>query len=105
MKLRPALLSDAALLRDWESRPHVRAAIGDDAGFDWETELRRDPAWRELLVAELDGRPIGFLQIIDPAREETRYWGDVEDDLRAIAIWIGAAIGRASCRASVCPYV
>src|SRR5690606_15444951 len=39
---------------------------------------------------------IGFIQIIDPAREETHYWGDVPDDLRAIDIWIGEAsdLGR-----------
>jgi aminoglycoside 6'-N-acetyltransferase len=47
------------------------------------------PDWREQLVAERDGRPIGFIQIIDPAREETRYWGDVPANLRAIDIWIG----------------
>lgn len=33
--------------------------------------------------------PIGFIQIIDPAREESRYWGDCPDGLRAIDIWIG----------------
>ncbi|MCW5924126.1 MAG: GNAT family N-acetyltransferase [Saprospiraceae bacterium] len=37
------------------------------------------------------GRPIGFAQIIDPVREETHYWGDVPDNLRAIDIWIGEA--------------
>jgi RimJ/RimL family protein N-acetyltransferase len=37
------------------------------------------------------GRPIGFVQIIDPAREESHYWGDCEPNLRAIDIWIGEA--------------
>src|SRR5690606_9634862 len=37
----------------------------------------------------LNGRPIGFLQIIDPFEEESHYWGDVEENLRAIDIWIG----------------
>ena len=29
------------------------------------------------------------MQIIDPAEEETHYWGDVAAWLRAIDIWIG----------------
>ena len=29
------------------------------------------------------------MQIIDPAGEPTRYWGDCERNLRAIDIWIG----------------
>ena len=57
--------------------------------WNWEVELARDPDWREQLIAELDGRPIGFVQIIDPAREETRYWGDVAAGFRALDIWIG----------------
>ncbi len=40
--------------------------------------------------------PIGFVQIIDPAREDSHYWGDVGPGLRAIDIWIGeeAYLGR-----------
>ena len=39
---------------------------------------------------------IGFVQIIDPAREDSHYWGDIAVDLRAIDIWIGEAayLGR-----------
>ena len=51
--------------------------------------MPRRPSWREFLIAERDGRPIGFIQIIDPAGEETHYWGDVAPNLRAIDIWIG----------------
>ncbi len=40
-------------------------------------------------MAVLDDRPIGFIQIIDPATEETHYWGDIHDNLNAIDIWIG----------------
>ena len=29
------------------------------------------------------------MQIIDPAREESRYWGDVPEGLRAVDLWIG----------------
>lgn len=89
MLLRPATLRDLARLRLWDGKPHVAAAGSSDDGFDWEAELSRQVAWRELLIAETDGRAIGFLQIIDPAEEETRYWGEVETGLRAIDIWIG----------------
>ncbi len=96
MILRPAKLSDLARLRQWDSNPHVAAAGGSDDAFDWQVELPRRLAWRELLIAESDGRAIGFVQIIDPAEEETRYWGEVEAGLRAIDIWIGeeADLGR-----------
>ena len=57
--------------------------------WQWEVELHRRPDWREQLIAEVRGRPVGFIQIIDPAREETRYWGDIAPNLRAIDIWIG----------------
>ena len=42
-------------------------------------------------MAELSGRPIGAMQIIDPRTEQTHYWGEGEPNLRAIDIWIGAA--------------
>jgi aminoglycoside 6'-N-acetyltransferase len=47
-------------------------------------------------MAEVDRRPIGVLVIIDPALEETRYWGDVAPNRRAIDIWIGepSELGR-----------
>ena len=88
--LRPATPAEAPLLRHWDEQPHVIASDPND-DWHWETQLAYYPDWREQLVAELDGRPIGFLQIIDPAREESHYWGDVPADLRAIDIWIGEA--------------
>ncbi len=96
MILRSATLADLALLRRWDAQPHVAAASGDDDWFDWAEELPRRVPWRELLIAGSAGRPIGFLQIIDPAEEETHYWGDVAPQLRAIDIWIGDAadLGR-----------
>jgi aminoglycoside 6'-N-acetyltransferase len=87
MRLRRARPNDLELLRWWSGQPHVLAATDDDWG--WETELARAPEWREQLIAELDGRPIGFVQIIDPALEDSHYWGDVGPNLRAIDIWIG----------------
>ena len=95
--LRPAEPTNQALLRRWDAKPHVIAGRGDDDGFyDWEIELRRRPEWRELLIAESTGRPIGFVQIMDPAREESHYWVPVDENLRAIDIWIGdeANLGR-----------
>lgn len=93
--LRLATVDDLALLRRWDEAPHVVAADPND-DWEWETELLRRPEWREFLIAELDGRPIGFLQIIDPAREDSHYWGDCPPDLRAVDIWIGEAdmLGR-----------
>lgn len=96
VKLRSAAPSDLAVLRRWAVQPHVIAATVNSDTIDWEDELRRDRCWRELLIAERDGRPIGMLEIIDCAREETGYWGDVRGELRAIDIWIGEAsdLGR-----------
>jgi aminoglycoside 6'-N-acetyltransferase len=95
VKLRPATPDDLELLRHWDRQPHTIAAKGDE-DWHWQTELARAPGWREQLIAEADGRPIGFLQIIDPAEEETHYWGKIGPNLRAIDIWIGeeADLGR-----------
>jgi aminoglycoside 6'-N-acetyltransferase len=95
IKLRPATLADLGLLRRWDEQPHVIASDPND-DWAWEVELDRAPQWREQLIAEIDGRPIGFIQIIDPAREESHYWGDVPNDLRALDIWIGeeADVGK-----------
>jgi aminoglycoside 6'-N-acetyltransferase len=92
--LRHATIDDLTLLRRWDEEPHVLDASDDDWG--WEHELTRTPPWREQLIAEIDGRPIGFIQIIDPALEDSHYWGDSPAGLRAIDIWIGDAadLGR-----------
>lgn len=90
IELRPAGPGDLALLRRWDEQPHVVSADPND-DWEWEAELGRSPPWREQLIAELDGRPIGFVQIIDPALEETHYWGDAPPGLRAIDLWIGEA--------------
>jgi aminoglycoside 6'-N-acetyltransferase len=87
-RLRPATLADLELLRAWDEQPHVVASDPND-DWHWETELRRSPEWREQLIAELGDRPLGFVQIIDPAAEDSHYWGDVPAGLRAIDIWIG----------------
>ena len=89
MNLRPAVLADSELLQAWDRQPHVIAATGDDDAINWDAELTRDVDWQWNFIAEFDGRPIGIIQVIDPQREETHYWGDVEANLRAIDIWIG----------------
>ncbi|MCB1739652.1 MAG: acetyltransferase [Gammaproteobacteria bacterium] len=95
MRLRPATADDLEMLRRWDAEPHIVDAKGME-DWGWESELARDPDWREQLIAEIDNRPIGFVQIIDPAREDAHYWGDCPDNLRAIDIWIGepAYVGR-----------
>lgn len=89
VRFRDATAADVELLTYWDSQPHVIAASGEDDNEDWAHAIatKDDATW--FLVAELDGRPIGLVQIIDPAWESTHYWGDVEPDLRAIDIWIG----------------
>lgn len=95
LDLRPATPADLTLLRYWDEQPHVVASDPND-DWGWEVELERNPEWREQLIAEIDGRPIGFMQIIDPALENSHYWGNVTENLRAIDIWIGeeAELGK-----------
>ncbi len=88
ISLRSATIEDLPLLEYWDTQPHVIAS-GEDDDWDWKYELRRFPVWREQLIAEVDGRPVGIIQIIDPAEEETHYWGSVPNNLRALDIWIG----------------
>ncbi len=96
MRLRPATAGDRDLLEHWDRQPHVQAALGSDGPFDWAAELDRNLAGVEMLIAEDDGRPVGFVQVIDPAIEPFRYWGEVGPGLRAVDIWLGDAadLGR-----------
>ena len=93
--LRPATIDDLHTLEHWDEQQHVIDADPND-DWNWAEELPREVDWREFLIAEDAGRPIGFIQIIDAAREETHYWGDVPENLRAIDIWIGESsdLGR-----------
>jgi aminoglycoside 6'-N-acetyltransferase len=88
INLRKATVEDIDLLKHWDKQQHVIDCDPDDE-WDWESELQKDPEWREQLVADKDGEPIGFIQIIDPFHEETHYWGEIEENKRAIDIWIG----------------
>lgn len=88
IKLRNATPDDLDLVEYWDTKQHVIDS-DPDSDWNWEVELNRNPVWREQLIAELDGRPIGFIQIIDPYEEETNYWKEVSPNKRAIDIWIG----------------
>jgi aminoglycoside 6'-N-acetyltransferase len=101
--LRPATAADAPLLAAWDRQPHVIACVTDDPeaetafeGAVWAEEIADSSDVSFYLIAEVDGRPIGAMQVIDPHREPTKYWGDIEPDLRAVDIWIGEpdALGR-----------
>jgi len=88
--LRRATPADIPMLQAWDGKPHVMAATGSHAGAsDWAHEIALAVPWWEVLIAEAGGRPVGLVRIIDPAEEETHYWGDCGPDLRAIDIWIG----------------
>jgi aminoglycoside 6'-N-acetyltransferase len=89
-------LGDVDIVERWDEDPDVMASTGDDDWYDWPAELARgELAWREFLVAEEDGRPVGFVQLIDACEEESHYWGaDVAPGAWAIDIWIGSPDDR-----------
>jgi aminoglycoside 6'-N-acetyltransferase len=97
MFLRHATPADIPMLRRWDEEPHVISATSDDPDDlldpepqDWDEELAlHDPGIWEYWIAEADGRPVGVMQMCDPHLEPTRYWGDIEPNLRALDIWIG----------------
>lgn len=100
LSLRVATQADVPLLAEWAGRPHVAQATSDDPqaaaaweGCDWADEVaKRDVLGAdvsEIVVAELDGRPIGMVALQDAHREPTHYWGDIEPGVRALDIWIG----------------
>jgi aminoglycoside 6'-N-acetyltransferase len=88
--LRPATPDDVPHLERWHRQPHAIFADPNDE-WRWADEVARHLPWRELFIAEVGGRPVGFLQVIDPEVEESHYWGDVPSGLRAIDISIGEA--------------
>ena len=94
--MRPATLLDVPLLDRWGQQPHMISATTDDPmaekAFEdasWPDELEAQNEHSRYLIAELDGRAIGAMQIIDPHLESTHYWGEISPNLRALDIWIG----------------
>jgi aminoglycoside 6'-N-acetyltransferase len=102
MTFRPARMSDREVLELWDLQPDVIAASSDNRDLekafgdehDWTHELSMQSDVYQYYVVELDGRPIGAMQVIDPHLEPTHYWGDVEPNLRALDIWIGDPADR-----------
>lgn len=88
IRLRKAGIEDLETLKNWDEQEHVIESDPND-DWNWEHELTKTPEWREQFIAEFEGRAIGFVQIIDPAEEETNYWGDVGANKRTVDIWIG----------------
>lgn len=91
--LRDATLADLPLLERWDEDPAVLESDPND-DWHWAEELAKVHTWRDQLIIEADGVPVGFVQIIDPALEDSHYWGDCGPGLRAIDIWIGEASHR-----------
>ncbi len=101
--LRVATHTDIPTLQRWDLDPTVISSTTDDPDVsvafgeenDWNENiaLHQDDVW-EHWIAELDGEPIGAMQMIDPHREPTHYWGDIEPGLRALDIWIGEPDAR-----------
>lgn len=89
-------IDDVALLVMWDRDPDVAAALGGPGAewYDWSAELARDVPWRELLIAEEDGRPAGFVQLMDAHEEESHYWGEVDPGTWTIDVWIGPSPDR-----------
>jgi aminoglycoside 6'-N-acetyltransferase len=99
--LRPATTADVVWLELWDRDPGVIASVSDDprattafSDVDWAAELAMQSELYRYFIAELDGRPIGAMQICDPQLEPTHYWGEIAPNLRAIDIWIGAGEDR-----------
>jgi aminoglycoside 6'-N-acetyltransferase len=89
--LRPATAADIPLLEAWDEEPVVAASDPND---DWDWPQTLATVGLENLVAESEGRPIGFIQITDLARDESQYWGPPQAGIMAIDIWIGEADAR-----------
>src|SRR4051794_22561256 len=98
LRLRGATVADVPTLERWDLEPHVISATTDDrdaqkafGDHDWKVEIHHQSPVSYFVIAEVEGRAIGAMQIIDPHEEPTHYWGDISPNLRALDIWIGDA--------------
>lgn len=96
LTIRQATQQDVPILELWDKDPEVIACVTDDISASqafvdavWSEEIAASGDTSCYYIAELDGRPIGAMQVIDPHLEPTHYWGEIEPNLRAIDIWIG----------------
>ncbi|MGL4759755.1 MAG: GNAT family N-acetyltransferase [Patescibacteria group bacterium] len=92
IELRIATQDDFGVLKEWDNQEHVIQALGDDYDpnetWMYDQILKPSP-YVQILIATLDKTPIGVVQICDPHNEETHYWGEIDQNLRALDIWIG----------------
>jgi aminoglycoside 6'-N-acetyltransferase len=95
IRLRPATRADIPLLERWDEAPHVAASDPDD-DWGWGDMLEGAAPGFDTYVAEADGAPFGVVQVTDPARDASRYWGEMPPGVRALDVWIGPAdlLGR-----------
>ena len=101
LTLRRATTADARWLDLWDTDSDVIACSTDDPNAtvafentEWAEELAAQDEHSYYFIAELDGRPIGAMQICDPHLETSHYWGEIAPNLRAIDIWIGGPADR-----------
>jgi len=99
--LRRATAADAVWLDLWDRDADVITCSTDDPNAsvafedtEWAEELAAQDEHSYYFIAEIDGRPIGAMQICDPHLETSHYWGDIAPNLRAIDIWIGSPQDR-----------
>jgi aminoglycoside 6'-N-acetyltransferase len=99
--LRRATTADARWLDLWDTDADVIACSTDDPdatiafeNTEWAEELAAQDEYSQWFIGELDGRPIGAMQICDPHLETSHYWGEIAPNLRAIDIWIGGPADR-----------
>lgn len=101
LTIRQAVLDHVPHLARWDRDPDVIACDGAEADADaasaaayWAEEIAANSHVSCHYVAEVNSRPIGAMQVIDPHLEPSHYWGDIDPNLRAIDIWIGAPEDR-----------
>jgi aminoglycoside 6'-N-acetyltransferase len=101
LTIRVATRADVPTLERWDADPDVIACTTDDPDAEqafpcaiWSDEIAGSSDVTCYYMAELDGRSIGAMQVIDPHAEPTHYWGEIEQNLRAVDIWIGNASDR-----------
>ena len=86
---RPVTLDDFPLLEGWMRLPHVAEWWGKpQAELEQMRERLADPTM-ELLVVELDQRPIGYLQSYDPQRWDDHHFADQPAGARGVDQYLG----------------
>jgi aminoglycoside 6'-N-acetyltransferase len=88
--LRRAIPADVAWLELWDTDADVIACCTDNPDAtvafedaDWGREIAAQDEHSQYFIAELDGRPIGAMQVCDPHLESSHYWGDIAPNLCA----------------------